>query len=696
MKEKYKKIDIANISDVEAKELMESLAEEIAFYNKAYFEENNSIISDAEYDQLFNLNLALEQRFPELILPNSPSKGVGAGPAEGFSKVKHNVPMLSLSNAYDLEGIQDFITRIQNFLRIEYFSPIFCEPKIDGLSFSAVFEEGVLKVASTRGDGFTGEDITANLKTIKNFPHRIYGAPSLLEVRGEIYFAKADFAELNERQELSNNQKFANPRNAASGSLRQLDPKITSQRPLKYFTYSVGEVSNKLADSQQVLLNKLRELGFIVNDIGKLVDNEVDLINFYEQLKSIREELPYEIDGVVYKINDFAMQDRMGFIARSPRFAIAYKFPAQIGKTKLLAIVVQVGRTGALTPVAELEPVAIGGVIVSRATLHNTLEIARKDIHIGDYVYLQRAGDVIPQITGVDLSLRSPDCQKFNIPTTCPSCNSHLHCDKEDAIIRCDNGLNCPAQNYERIRHFASKHAMNIEGLGKKQIQFLMEQGFLTNPVDIFYIAEKNQESRVLQNMKGWGEKSVSNLFSNIENAKKVSLNKFIYSLGIRQIGESNARLLAKEFVSAPNFLRSMELLLAGDQEIYQRLDNIEGIGDKILIDIINFFDVEENKKVIKELIKILQIKDYEENKAQTIITNKTIVFTGSMIKMSRLEAKAQAEKLGAVVTNHVSAATNLVVAGSDAGSKLKRAMELGIKIINEDEWVSMLKENIE
>lgn len=696
MKEKYKKVDISTISEGEAKELIKSLAEEIVFYNKAYFEENTSIISDAEYDQLFNLNLTLEKKFSHLILPNSPSKHIGATPSEKFSKVKHNIPMLSLSNAFDLEGIKDFIARIQIFLRIDYFPPIFCEPKIDGLSFSAVFEWGILKVASTRGDGFIGEDITANLKTVRNFPHKIYGAPNLLEVRGEIYIDKADFAELNERQELSNNQKFANPRNAAAGSLRQLDPKITSQRPLKYFIYAVGEVSNKLADSQQLLLNKLKELGFIVNDISKFANTENDLISFYEQLKANREELPYEIDGVVYKLNDFAMQERMGFIARSPRFAIAYKFPAEIGKTKLLAILIQVGRTGALTPVAELEPVPIGGVIVSRATLHNTLEIARKDIRIGDYVFLQRAGDVIPQITGVDFSLRDPNSQQFNMPTTCPSCSAHLHYDREDAIIRCDNGLNCPAQNYERICHFASKQAMNIEGLGKKQIQFLMEQGFLANPVDIFYIAEKNQENKTLENMAGWGEKSVSNLFINIEKAKNVSLNKFIYSLGIKQIGESNARLLAREFVNATNFLSSMELLVKGDQEIYQRLDNIEGIGDKILIDIINFFDVEENIKTIKELIKILHIKDYDERIVQTILTSKTIVFTGSMLKMSRLEAKAQAEKLGAIVTNHVSASTNLVVAGSEAGSKIKKAIELGIKVINEDEWVSMLKGNRE
>ncbi|WP_341794795.1 NAD-dependent DNA ligase LigA [Rickettsia endosymbiont of Rhinocyllus conicus] len=691
MNKKYQNIDL--ISEEEAKKLLQELADKIAEYNHAYYIEDKPLVSDAEYDQLFNTNLKLEQKFPHLILENSPSKKVGAKIENKFAKVTHQVPMLSLSNVFDEEDVKDFLDRIKSFLRLNQFSPIFCEPKIDGLSFAATYKNGILITGATRGDGYIGEDITANIKTIKDFPHKINNAPELLEVRGEIYIEKNDFTSLNQEQEQQGKDKFANPRNAAAGSLRQLDPSVTAKRPLKYFVYAIGSAKEELANSQDQLLAKFKELGFNVNEIGKLANSEEEIFSFYEYLKTNRENLPYEIDGVVYKLNDFALQDRMGFIARSPRFATAHKFPAIIGQTKLLSITVQVGRTGTLTPVAELEPIEIGGVIVSRATLHNYQEIARKDVRVGDYVFLQRAGDVIPQITGVDLAKRSADATIFDPPLFCPSCNSKLHYVPEDIIIRCDNGLNCPAQNYERIRHFVSKNAMDIEGLGRKQVEFLIDKGLISNPYDIFFLKEKNEASLTkLENMDGWGKKSVENLFNNIEKSKNVSLPRFIYALGIRHIGEQNAKLLAREFGSYENFIAQMELLKENDPEIYQKLNNLDGIGDKMLVDIIDFFDVKENIELIKNLSEVLNIEDYKETREQSSLTGKIVVFTGSMPTLSRAEAKATAEKLGAKVAASVSSNTDLVIAGEDAGSKLKKAKELGIKIIDEAEWLTIVR----
>ncbi|MGI4752369.1 MAG: NAD-dependent DNA ligase LigA [Janthinobacterium lividum] len=692
MNKKYQNIDL--ISEEEAQKLLIELADKIAQYNHAYYIEDKPLVSDAEYDQLFNTNLKLEQKFPHLILENSPSKKVGAKVENKFAKVTHQVPMLSLSNVFDEDDVKDFLDRIKSFLRLDQFSPIFCEPKIDGLSFAATYKNGILTTGATRGDGYIGEDITANIKTIKDFPHKINNAPELLEVRGEIYIEKNDFISLNQEQEQQGKDKFANPRNAAAGSLRQLDPSVTAKRPLKYFVYAIGSAKEELANSQDQLLAKFKELGFNVNEIGKLANSEEEIFSFYEYLKTNRENLPYEIDGVVYKLNDFALQDRMGFIARSPRFATAHKFPAIIGQTKLLSITVQVGRTGTLTPVAELEPIEIGGVIVSRATLHNYQEIARKDVRVGDYVFLQRAGDVIPQITGVDLAKRSADATTFDPPLFCTSCNSKLHYVPEDIIIRCDNGLNCPAQNYERIRHFVSKNAMDIEGLGRKQVEFLIDKGLISNPYDIFFLKEKNEASLTkLENMDGWGKKSVGNLFNNIEKSKNVSLSMFIYALGIRHIGEQNAKLLAREFGSYENFIAQMELLKENDPEIYQKLNNLDGIGDKMLVDIIDFFDVKENIELIKNLSEVLNIEDYKETREQSSLTGKIVVFTGSMPTLSRAEAKATAEKLGAKVAASVSSNTDLVIAGEDAGSKLKKAKELGIKIIDEAEWLTLVRD---
>ncbi len=692
-------IDLQNLSELEAKDLLEKLRSEIAKHNKAYHQEDAPLISDAQYDQLFNLNLQIEKKFPHLVGSNSTSKQIGSAISEKFSKVTHLVPMLSLSNAFDEEDVNEFIKRIQSFLRLDNFPAIFCEPKIDGLSFSAIYEEGKLKIASTRGDGFTGEEITKNIKTIKNFPLSIIPSsklpvPGLLEVRGEVYMTKEDFLSLNNTQNSLQKEKFANPRNAAAGSLRQLDHKITARRPLKYFVYAIGASSEKIANSQDNLLEQLTNFGFNVNDTRKLAYCLDDIKAFYEYLNNQRHQLPYEIDGVVYKLNDFALQQRMGFIARSPRFAIAHKFPAIIGETKLLNITVQVGRTGVLTPVAELEPISVGGVRVSRATLHNYQEIIRKDIRINDYLLLQRAGDVIPQIIEVNFSKRQADTTKIALPTNCPSCNSPLHYDQEVIIIRCDNGLTCPAQNYERICHFVSKNALNIDGLGRNQIKFLLEKSLIKNPVDIFYLQKNNEKSLVqLENMIGWGRRSVDNLFTNIEKSRIISLNRFIYSLGIRHIGQQNAKLLAHEFKTYNNFIAGMEALLV-DQDVnnapYQRLKTLEGIGDKMLLDIINFFDIHENKEIIHTLSQNLIIQDDISPVTSTILTGKIVVFTGSLF-ISRAEAKLQAERLGAKVGSNVSSNTDLVIVGTDAGSKLKKAKELGIKTIDENEWLTIV-----
>jgi DNA ligase (NAD+) len=688
-------VDLTSLSEERAKEFLEFLAQELEKHNKAYYIDNAPLISDADYDFLFNLNLNIEKRFPHLKLNNSPSDRVGTAVSEKFAKIEHAKPMLSLANCFSEEEFDDFIERIQNFLRISHFPELMCELKIDGLSFNVRYENGKMVNGATRGDGYIGEDITANIKTIKGFPHMLKNAPNIFEVRGEIFMSKADFELLNQQQELKNKPKFANPRNAASGSLRQLDASITESRNLKYFVYALGDSSEPIASCQSELLIKLEELGFCVNEIRTVTKNKQDILEFYDKVQTMRDSLPYEIDGLVYKVNDFKTQDRLGFVARSPRFAIAHKFPAIIAKTVLNAIIIQVGRTGALTPVAELEPVNVAGVIVSRATLHNHLEIERKDIRVGDVVYLQRAGDVIPQITAVEFSARKNELPKFTFPTSCPSCNSHVHYHIDDAVIRCDNGLNCPAQIYEHLCHFVSKDALNIDGLGKKQIQFFLDKNYIKNPVDIFFIQQKNELSlNKLEFIEGWGKKSVENLFASIEKAKNITLQKFIYALGIRHIGENNAKLLAQGFQNIDNFFESMQKLGKKDIDIQTKLDNIDGIGEKMIISMIDFFDEEENVATIRKLIDILNIEDYKDNrKNHSKLAGKIVVFTGSMQTFSRSEAKVKAESLGAKVASSVSANTDYVVSGEESGSKLKKAKELGVTIVNEQEWLNLIEE---
>ena len=689
-------MDIQRVTAEQAKELIKNLSEEIKQYNIAYYQENSPKISDAEYDQLFFTLKNLEEKFPQYLTEDSPTQNVGSLILDKFEKHEHKKPMLSLANGFEIKDIADFIDRTKRFLRTDDFPEIYCEPKIDGVSFSATYINGKLMTGATRGDGYIGEDITANIKTIKNFPRMITNAPEFLEVRGEIFIEKEDFIKLNQQQELQGKQIFANPRNSASGSLRQLDPSITRLRPLKYFTYGLGHSSMKFAGTQEKLLLALANFGFQTNKIGKLVNSLEELKAFYENLLVIRNTLAYEIDGVVYKVNSFELQQRLGFIARSPRFAIAHKFPAVIAETKLLGVIVQVGRTGVLTPVAELEPIKIGGVTVARATLHNFAEIKRLDIRIGDTVLLHRAGDVIPKVNEVNLSKRNGLEKIISVPTNCPSCNSLLHILPDDIIIRCDNGLSCPTQLVRSIIHFASKDALDIDGLGTRQIEFLQSVGLINNPIDIFFLEAKNTQSLTkLENMSGWGAKSVENLFNSIRDAKRTTLERFIYSLGIRQIGQSNAKILAKEFGTVKNFINSMLLLAEGDEEKYYQLRSLEGFADKTVNDIRSFFSCKQNVDTINQLVSILEVEDYENNTISSSITGLNVIFTGTLNSISRNEAKARAEKLGAKIVSSVSANTDLVIAGEKAGSKLKKAEELGIKIISEKEWLEIIKEVI-
>lgn len=679
----------------QAKKEIDLLREKINRYNREYYLEDAPSISDAEYDQIFRALKNLEEKFPEFITEDSPTQSVGAKPLDKFEKYNHLSPMLSLDNVFSEQDVLDFIDKTKRFLSIDYFPDILCEPKIDGVSFSLIYEKGKLKTGTTRGDGYVGENITRNIKTIADLPLQIASVPEIIEIRGEIYIEKEGFELLNQKQEELGLRKFANPRNAAAGSLRQLDPEITANRSLKYFVYALGFSSEKFVDSQAALLQKLNQLGFVTNNLRKLARSDKEILEFYDSLAKRRTHLSYEIDGVVYKINNFELQERLGFIARSPRFAVAHKFPAIIAQTKLLDISVQVGRTGILTPVAELDPVNIGGAKVSRATLHNFQEIKKLDVRIGDTVLLQRAGDVIPKVTGVNFDKRMPYAQEFIMPETCPSCGTPVHIDINEVLVRCDNGLNCPKQLHESIRHFVSKNAMNIDGLGVKQVEFLLEKKLIHNPVDIFLLKELNDSSSTkLDNMLGWGKKSVQNLFENIEKSKSVPLAKFIYALGIRHIGESNAKVLAKEFLSAQNFYESMIKLSEDDLSMFERLDALDGIGSKMLADIKDFFSCPQNASTVKQLIDILNITDYENIGPGGALSGKNIIFTGSLSTLSRSEAKNQAEKLGATVVSGISANTDLVVAGEKAGSKLAKAKELGIKIISEQEWLEILKDN--
>ncbi len=686
-----------NLSKDEARKELTRLAKEIAMHDRFYYQKDTPVISDAEYDNLRKRNNAIEELFPDLVREDSPSRKVGALALEKFGKVEHKVPMLSLANAFTKEDVEEFIEKIRRFLGMQANEEIvfFAEPKIDGLSFSARYENGVFVQGSTRGDGSIGEDITKNLKTVKGLPlfieNKHIEIPKSFEIRGEVYMSHTDFSELNKQNEENGEKTFSNPRNAAAGSLRQLDASITASRNLRYFVYGVADTSSNIASSQSEIINNLGCMGFSINNQARIVRNIDEIIEGYENLYRKRPYLDYDIDGIVYKVNDIILQSRLGNISRSPRWAIAHKFPAQQAKTILEKITIQVGRTGALTPVANLKPITVGGVVVSRATLHNEDEIERKDVREGDTVIIQRAGDVIPQIIAVDIAARNSHAKKIIFPEYCPVCNSIAVREEGEAVRRCTGGLVCQAQAIERLKHFVSRDAFDIEGLGEKQIEEFWQEGFIKSPCDIFKLEEIDNIRQHLIQRDGWGEKSVSNLFIAINNRKTIRLDRFIYALGIRHIGQGTAKLLANNYLSISDFIKSLQESINIESRARENLLAINGIGSKVAASLLEFFQEKHNIEVVENLLNYINITDMENSIQHSVISGKTVVFTGTLIKITRAEAKAKAESLGAKVAGSVSAKTDFVVAGDDAGSKLKKATELGVKILSEDEWMEMV-----
>lgn len=687
--------DIKNITEIEAAQQLEFLAKEIEKADVAYYQNDEPYLDDAAYDKLRRLNDALEAKFPHLIREDSPSKRVGALVKSEFKKVELKVPMLSLADIFSSEELKDFILGVKRFLNSSDDIVFTSEPKMDGLSFSALYVNGIFSRGSTRGDGKIGEDITENLKVIKGFPLYLEkDVPERFEVRGEVFMSKEDFLALNARNEAEHKKTFANPRNAAAGSLRQLDAKITQERNLSFIVYTWGEVSDIRWSSQEEFLNYVASLGFPVNPYNKICHNDKELMDSFDSLMMQRSSLPYDIDGIVYKVNDLELQKRLGFLTRTPRWAIAHKFPAEQAITRLNNIRVQVGRTGALTPVADLEPINVGGVLVSHATLHNEDEIKRKDIRVGDMVVIQRAGDVIPQVVSVLKDKRTADLPEFQFPHFCPECGAHAIREEDEAVRRCTGGLSCPAQAVERLKHFVSREAFNIEGLGDKVIEDFYKEGIIQTPFDIFTLEQRNQpadlfssaSSLELEKREGWGTKSVKKLFEAIEKSKNISLQKFIYALGIRQVGAATAYLIARHYHSFDNFMNAMI------QKDLQLLISIDGVGPAMAKDIVEFFNEEHNLFIIRELLKVVHIEDFAgiEN-TNSEIFGKTVVFTGTLTSLTRNEAKSKALAFGAKVAGSVSAHTDYVIAGENAGSKLSKAQELGVKIISEEDFIKII-----
>lgn len=686
----------------EAAEELERLAGEIAHHDKLYYQKDAPEISDAAYDALRLRNEAIERLYPELVREDSPSRRVGAAPAGAFGKVVHKVPMLSLSNGFADEDVTEFWGRVRRFLNLgeDAVLEVTAEPKIDGLSAALRYEKGRFVQGATRGDGREGENVTENLRTIADVPRHLKGRniPDVFEVRGEVYMSHADFSALNARRAKEGEPLFANPRNAAAGSLRQLDPAVTASRPLRFFAYAWGEASVIPGETQAEVVEAFRHWGFPVNPMFRVCGSAEELLAFYHDVEERRARLGYDIDGVVYKVNRLDWQGRLGFVSRSPRWALAHKFPAEQAMTILRDIEIQVGRTGALTPVARLEPVTVGGVVVSNATLHNEDEIERKDIRIGDTVVVQRAGDVIPQIVRVVEERRPKNARHFRFPDRCPECGSHAvreineKTGKVDAVRRCTGGLICPAQAVERLRHFVSRNAFDIEGLGEKQIAAFYEDGLIAQPGDIFTLEERDRKSlKKLKDREGWGETSAGNLFKAINERRKVGLDRFIFALGIRHVGETNARLLARSYGTLEHFVEEMEAAADPQSEAWRSLTAIDGVGDVLAGALIDFFAEKHNRRVLKALAEAgVEAVPLAAQETSSPIAGKTVVFTGSLERMTRSEAKARAEQMGAKVAGSVSAKTDLVVAGPGAGSKLAKAAELGIEVISEDEWMEM------
>lgn len=694
-------IDVDQLSAAEAEAELARLAEELARHDALYHRQDAPEISDAEYDALKRRNLAIEARFPDLVRPDSISQRVGAAPSEAFSPVAHGAPMLSLDNAFSTEDVADFVKRIRRFLGLDEQPLEFtAEPKMDGLSASLLYERGQFVRGATRGDGRTGEDVTANLLTLKDIPRRLAGEgwPERIEVRGEVYIAADAFAAMNAEAEAAGERLYANPRNAAAGSLRQIDSSVTAKRPLRFFAYAWGELSAPFAETQHEALERLRDWGFAVNPRSLKVTDVEGLIAVYQALEQDRPRLGYDIDGVVYKLDRLDWQERLGAVGRTPRWAIAHKFPAEQARTILQDIEIQIGRTGALTPVAKLAPVTVGGVVVRNATLHNAEEIARKDVRIGDTVIVQRAGDVIPQIVGVVLDERPAEAAPYDFPSVCPCAlatpvtKETTTSGAETVVRRCGGELACPFQKIEHLKHFVSRRAFDIEGLGDKQLTAFFDDGLIREPADIFTLEARDRTNlKKLKDREGAGELSVANLFAAIAARRTIPLARFIFGLGVRHIGETTAQTLARGYGSAPAFLAAMDAVAAGDETAAAELDALDQIGDAVIDAVRSFFAEPHNRAMVQRLADQLVITDAELPKSDTAVAGKTVVFTGALERLTRDEAKAQAERLGAKVASSVSRKTDLVVAGPGAGSKLKTATELGIEVISEDDWLRLI-----
>lgn len=704
MSKPAKSSDDLSLTKARAKVEHKRLSLAIESHNARYYQKDAPTVSDAEYDTLRRRLEAIEAKFPDLIDDKSPTQTVGAAPSRSFGKVQHIVPMLSLGNAFSDEDVEEFIGRIRRFLRIgdEDFPAIVAEPKIDGLSLSLRYENGSLVRAATRGDGFTGEDVTANVRTLKEIPDKLKGRkiPVACELRGEVYADKNDFLAFNQRQRDEGNDTAANPRNFAAGSLRQKDPAITARRPLKFFAYAWGELdwgdTRSPPSTQQDMLDWLGKAGFIVNPLIKRCETLAEVLQFYRDIGAQRASLPYDIDGVVYKVDRLDWQERLGFISRSPRWAIAHKFAAEQATTILEKIEIQVGRTGALTPVARLAPVNVGGVVVQNATLHNEDEIARKDVREGDTVIIQRAGDVIPQIVAVVADKRPKNAKAYEFPTLCPACGSHAVREDGEVVRRCTGALICPAQAVERLKHFVSRLAFDIDGLGEKQIQEFHDDGLIAQPVDIFTLSKRGGREKLAER-EGYGDISIRNLFAAIDARRKIELHRVIFALGIRHVGEGNGKLLARHYGSIEGFRSAMLEAAAGQgeepnrSEAYLDLNNIGGIGDIVADAVVEFFAEPRNVMAFDDLLGEIEVLPAERVKTDSPVAGKTVVFTGSLEKFTRDEAKARAERLGAKVAGSVSKKTDYVVAGADAGSKLKKARDLGVMVMTEDEWLGLI-----
>jgi len=701
---------VQDLSEQEAAAELEWLAREIERHDTLYYHRDQPEISDADYDALRQRNADIEARFPLQVRPDSPELRVGAAPTSPFGKIQHSVPMLSLGNAFSETDMQDFVTRIRRFLKLSDDEPIACtaEPKIDGLSISIRYEDGTFVQAATRGDGVVGENVTANVATLKDLPKRLTGndIPAAIDIRGEIYLSHTDFAALNETQKSAGGKVFANPRNAAAGSLRQLDAAITASRPLRFFAYGWGDATSLPAGTQSGIVAAFARWGLPTNPLTKRYETPEDFIAYYDEIVQKRALLGYDIDGVVYKVDRLDWQERLGFVARAPRWAVAYKLPAEQAVTLLEDIEIQVGRTGALTPVAKLLPVTVGGVVVSNATLHNEDEIARKDIRIGDTVRVQRAGDVIPQVLGAVEDARPEGAEAYVFPRICPACGSKAEREidektgKADVVRRCTGGLICPAQAKERLKHFVSRNAFDIEGLGGKQIEVFYEDGRIMQPADIFTLEERDaRHSEPLESQKGYGKRSVEKLFAAIDARRTIGLERLIYALGIRHIGETTARDLARAFETWDTFRNAAEAAAGEDEQgaAFADITSIEGIGPSIANALSSFFGEAHNIRALDDLLLHLKVEKAAappapaSSGAASAVAGKTVVFSGTLERLSRHEAKAQAERLGAKVAGSVSKKTDYLVAGAAAGSKRTKAQDLGVTILSEDEWLALI-----